>query len=50
MYTMIKILSEVLMLIKIIFGMHTLKNYVHFNQSVITIHAFGDVNVIVYYV
>ena len=27
-----------------------LKNCVHFNQSVITVHTFGDANVIVYYV
>ena len=32
------------------FGMHTFKNCVHLNQSVITIHVFGDVNVIVCYV
>ena len=30
--------------------MHTLKNYVHCNQSVITVHAFGDANMIVCYV
>ena len=31
----------------IMFGMHTLKNCVHCNQILITIHAFGDANVIV---
>ena len=30
--------------------MHTLKNYVYLNQSVITIHVFGYANVIVCYI
>ena len=32
------------------FGMHVLKNCVHFNESMITVYVFGDANVIVYYV
>ena len=29
------------------FEMHTLKNYVYYNQNVIIVHAFGDAHVIV---
>ena len=35
---------------KVMFGMHTLKNYVHLKQSVITVHALRDADVIVHYV
>ena len=34
----------------IMFGMHSLKNGMHLNQSVIIVHAFRDANVIVCYV
>ena len=30
----------------VMFGIHILKNYVHCNQNVVIIHAFGDANVI----
>ena len=36
--------------IQVMFEMHTLKNCVHLNQSIITVYAFGDTNVIVCYV
>ena len=32
------------------FGMYTLKNYVHLNQSVITVYVFEDISVIVCYI
>ena len=31
------------------FGMHTLKNFIYLNQSMVTVHAFRDANVIVCY-
>ena len=36
--------------IQVMFEIHTLKNCVHLNQSIITVYAFGDTNVIVCYV